>query len=185
MLDRGRAALVARGDAGAGRRSRVRGRRVGVRLGRSPGSCTTATRSRCIDTDGTLLAERIDGGDMTEVEGAGQRSSPPSRHAATTTSAKLLRRVRGRDDRARRAHRRAFRSRRMPRSSRPSPTTARCRCCSRSAPVGDSLERAADLGWHVGDDRSRRRPRRRMVGARRTGGEPCPPMNARRAAAPI
>ena len=41
-----RAAVLARGDAGAGRRSRVRGRRVGVRVGRRPDSCTTATPSR-------------------------------------------------------------------------------------------------------------------------------------------
>ena len=35
VLDRGRAAVVARGDAGARRRSRIRGRRLGVRVGRS------------------------------------------------------------------------------------------------------------------------------------------------------
>ena len=40
-----------------------------------------------IDTDGTMLAERIDGGDMTEVEGLRHAVRDRSPHAATITSA--------------------------------------------------------------------------------------------------
>ena len=68
MIDRGVLRWSTEAMQRARRGPRVRGGRLGLRVGRSRASCTTATRSRCIDTDGTVLAERIDGGDMTEVD---------------------------------------------------------------------------------------------------------------------
>ena len=109
---------------------------------------------------------------MTEVErmldALRDAHRPPRRHLG-----RLPRAVRRRDDRARHPHRGAPGPRRRRGDRAASRTTARCRSCSRSAPVGDALERAADARLARRHDRSRRRSRGRVGQRGRTGAEPC------------
>ena len=135
-----------------------------------------------IDSDGTVLAERIDGGDMTEVEGLVNQF-------ATLTARRddhlgeLVRVFAGVTTGPARPDRRALRSggcrhgrrRRAPQHASPAPRRRAGRRRARA-------RRRSRLA------RCRRRPRRRsrrgLVQRRRAGGESCRPMSVRRAAAP-